>query len=258
MICDFDLLPIFKTHYSLGKSILTLEKSGSSTETGPDSIVDIAEKNNLTSVYLVEDNISSLFVANQNLASDKIALNYGVRLTICSDLLEKSEESLKSESKIIVFAKTAFGQKLLIKIWDIASINGFYYTPRIDCKSLKSCWDDEHLLLCIPFYDSYIYNNLLTTKICLPDFSFANPIYFLEKNELPFEHLVTDKILSLGDINTINVQSIFYKTYEDFKAYQAFRCISNRSSIEKPNFDHMCSNTFCFESWCDKTEREMI
>lgn len=253
-----DCVPIFKTCYSLGKSILTLEKAGESIGTGPDSVVDIVLQNELTSVFLVEDNMSSLFTANQNLASPTVSLNFGLRLSICPDVNEKNDYSIAAESKIVIFAKTPLGRKLLIKIWDIAANQGFYYVPRIDSKSLRQIWDEEHLQLCIPFYDSHIYNNLLTTRICVPDLGFAKLIYFIEDNGLPFDYLIKNKIESLDYVQTLNVQSIFYKKRSDFNAYQTFKCINNRSSLEMPRFDHMCSDSFCFESWCEKTEREMV
>ena len=42
-----EVLPLFKSQYSLGRSILTLEKSEDVEDNGPDSIVDIAQKNDM-------------------------------------------------------------------------------------------------------------------------------------------------------------------------------------------------------------------
>ena len=44
-----NIIPLFKSQYSIGKSILTLEKAESSQDDGPDSIIDICLKNNLKS-----------------------------------------------------------------------------------------------------------------------------------------------------------------------------------------------------------------
>ena len=41
------ILPLFKSHYSIGKSILTLDKAGSSSKEGSSSIVDIVKENKL-------------------------------------------------------------------------------------------------------------------------------------------------------------------------------------------------------------------
>jgi len=48
------ILPLFKSHYSIGKSILTLDKAGSSSKEGSSSIVDIVKENKLDQVFLVE------------------------------------------------------------------------------------------------------------------------------------------------------------------------------------------------------------
>ena len=40
----------FKSHYSIGKSILTLEEEGSSVEDGPQSIIDLCKKHDMGGV----------------------------------------------------------------------------------------------------------------------------------------------------------------------------------------------------------------
>ena len=40
-----EVVPLFKSHYSLGRSILTLEKAGETAENYPDSIIDIVKNN---------------------------------------------------------------------------------------------------------------------------------------------------------------------------------------------------------------------
>jgi len=53
------ILPLFKSHYSIGKSILTLDKAGTSSKEGSSSIVDIAKDNKLEQIFLVEDEFFS-------------------------------------------------------------------------------------------------------------------------------------------------------------------------------------------------------
>jgi hypothetical protein len=50
----------------------------------------------------------------------------------------------------------------------------------------------------------------------------------------------------------IKSKTIYYKSKEDFGAYLTHRCISKRTSLEKPNFDGMCSNEFSYESYKEK------
>jgi DNA polymerase-3 subunit alpha len=250
----YSAAPLFKSHYSLGKSILTLAKAGSSEADEPSSIIDIAKKLDLDNLYLVDDSISGFLEAYKSCEDAKLNLRFGLRLTVCDDIDNKTAESRDKEHKVVVFITNTDGYYDLIKISTLASIDGFYYYPRIDCKSLKKLWNENNLSLCIPFYDSYVFKNNLTYSICVPDLSFCNPTYFVEDNNLPFdeilkskiEEIVTDKLLS------VKTQSIYYENKEDFLAYLTFRCISERTTLNKPNLNHCSSKEFCDESFKKK------
>ena len=60
-----------------------------------------------------------------------------------------------------------------------------------------------------------------------------------------------------GDPNENNQNywmfSYDFKDEKDFKSYLTFRCINNRTTLDKPNFEHMCSDKFSFESWKNGT-----
>ena len=240
-------IPLFKSHFSFGRSILTLENKEENTDNFADSIFPLLKKADLKELYLADDHFSGFLQANKNCADLKIKLNYGLRLTVCDDNQEKNEESLITNSKVIVFAKNLRGYKRLVKLYTNASVNSFYYEPRTDWKRLKKIWSDNDLLMTFPFYDSYVFNNLLTNKVCCPDL-FTEAFYFEEDNDLPFDHLVSDRLRSLN-VNILKSKSIYYSTKKDFPAYLTFRCINKRTSLSKPNIDHMSSDEFCFESW---------
>ena len=254
-----EALPLFKSHYSLGRSILTLEKPEDALPNGPDSIVDIAEKNDLKEVTLIEDSITGFLQAYKNLSEKNVKLIFGLRMTVCSDLEEKSEGSINGSCKYVILSKNTRGYERLIKISSHAAKKGFYYEPRTDFKSLERNWDNNDLVLAVPFYDSFLYYNTLTTRICLPQFGFTNPVFLEESNSLPFDELIRSSIaIFTKDSNlhpTIKAQSIFYHSKKDFKSYLTFRCINNRSNLEKPQLDHMGSNEFCLESWKEKNEK---
>ena len=80
--------------------------------------------------------------------------------------------------------------------------------------------------------------------------------YFIEDNNLPFDHLLKQAVLEFTNDGTdypiVESQSIYYNNREDFKAYLTFRCINKRTTLNKPNLEHMCSDTFCFENWKEK------
>mgnify|MGYP000859660508 CR=1 FL=1 len=243
MLC----LPLFKSHFSFGRSILTLENKEENTDNFPDSIFPLLNQAQLKELFLVEDHFSGFLQANKNCADLDIKLNYGLRFTVCDDFKNKNEDSLNSNSKVIVFAKNLKGYKRLVKLYTHASTEGFYYEPRTDWRVLQKIWSDKDLLMAFPFYDSYVFNNLLTNKICQPDL-FTDHFYFHEDNDLPFDDIVSNKLNSM-DVNLINAKSIYYAKKNDFPAYLTFRCMSKRTTLSKPNFEHMSSDEFCFESW---------
>jgi DNA polymerase-3 subunit alpha len=243
------MIPLFKSHYSLGRSILTLEDKDKMDDY-PDSIIQICKQNKMKELYLVEDNMSSFLEAYSNCRKNNIKLNYGLRISVTESMSDKSEESKTKSSKIILFFKNKEGYQRLTKLYSIASKEGFYYEPRLDYETISKNWTDD-LILCIPFYDSFIFNNTLKNSLCIPQFDFTKPIFFIEDNDLPFDSLVKQRALSFAEKNDLKIykaQSIFYNSREDFKAYLTFRCINNRSILNKPNLDHMSSNEFCFES----------
>ena len=243
------MIPLFKSHYSLGRSILTLEDKDEKDDY-PDSIIQICKENKMKELYLVEDNMSSFLEAYSNCRKNNIKLNYGLRISVTESMSDKSEESKAKSSKIILFFKNKKGYQQLTKLYSIAAKEGFYYEPRLDYETISKNWTDD-LILCIPFYDSFIFNNTLKNSLCIPQFDFTKPIFFIEDNDLPFDLLVKQKALSFAEKNGLKIykaQSVFYKERKDFKAYLTFRCINNRSVLNKPNLDHMSSNEFCFES----------
>tara|TARA_R100000458_G_C8232943_1_gene214101 strand:+ start:160 stop:924 length:765 start_codon:yes stop_codon:yes gene_type:complete len=248
-----ETIPIFKSHYSLGRSILTLKlpKPKEDAESS-DSIFDICEDMGAKEAYLVDDNMAGFLEAFTNAESLNIKLIFGLRLTFCLNHADKSEEGRQNSYKNIIFAKNAKGYKQLIKIYTFAAQEGFYYEPRIDFASLKPLWSKD-LLLAVPFYDSFLYNNKYTQSQCVPDFSFTDPVFFLEDNDTLLDRDMQERVIDFcGEkYNAIKTKSIYYKERKDFAAYLTFRCINGRTTIEKPNFDGMCSSEFCYESYLD-------
>lgn len=245
------VLPLFKSHYSIGRSVLTLEKPEDAEANGPASIIDICKKNRLKELFLVEDSMGGFLQGYINSAEAGINFRFGLRLTICDDMLQKNEDSILRSSKYIIFANNRDGYQRLIKINTKASQDGFYYVPRIDFKTLRTLWNDKDLSLCVPFYDSFLHKNALHSHLCVPEFNFTNPIFFVEDNDLYIDQILSkhvEKHCKEG-CESVKVKSIFYEERKDFKPYLTFRCINNRSSLDKPQLDHMSSPEFCFESW---------
>lgn len=182
-----------------------------------------------------------------------IKTNFGLRISLCDDFEEKNEASKRCESKFIIFLKDSSGYESLSKIFSFAAKDGFYYIPRIDFKNLEALWSDG-LILGIPFYDSYLFNNFFKMSSCVPKKLWTKPVFFWEENGLPFDKIfkkVLEKHISKNfpEAQLMRSKSIFYNKKEDFLAYLAMRCIGKKSELQKPNLDHLCSDEFCLESF---------
>ena len=253
----YKVFPLFKSHFSLGRSILTLEKPTGKENSYPISIFDLLILNKLNTLVLVEDNISGLLQASKEADECKIKLVFGLRLDVCESMSQKDEPSLIRRAKYIIFARSSEGYKSLIKIWSTAAQQGFYYSPNIDFKTLRQLWN-ESLSLVVPFYDSFLYLNSFCSHVHVPELDPFKPVTFLtEANGLPFddplEQRVKEYCLTNGH-NVLPAQSIFYKSLDDYLAYVTFRCLHNRGTsqkctLEKPELDHMNSDEFNFDKW---------
>jgi DNA polymerase-3 subunit alpha len=253
-----EILPLFKSHYSLGKSILTLEKprDKGSKLSCPDSVFEILEENGMSKFILVDDNPSGYLQASVNAKKLKKELYFGIRFTYVENAAIKDDANREAESRIVIFLKNKNGYKQLIKIWSEAANKGFYYYPRVDDSILASV-DTSDLALLVPFYDSYLYRNNFECKFCTPGFFkyFKSFSFGLEDNELPFDETLRSLVKKAANdfsAETVETKSIFYKNREDFLTYLTFRCIDKRATLSKPNLDHMCSEEFCFEAWKEK------
>lgn len=245
------MVALFKSHFSLGKSILTLDDPKKTSEGGPDSIFKIAVDNGLKQIVLVEDTLIGFFEAYKRAKELNIQLVFGLRLSMRNSNLE---EDISSEHKIIIFAKNDSGCKLLNKIYSKAfcEFDGF-----LDYKSLKNLWNEDSLKMAIPFYDSFIYVNAFNFGNAIPDLSFTKPTYFVERNNLALDGLLENKVLKMSGGWTDNVEfvkSIYYKSKKDAQALMTYKILCNRSfgknrTLEKPELPHFCSNEFCFDSW---------
>jgi DNA polymerase III alpha subunit len=248
----YNVLPLFKSHYSRGKSIFNLEeakdKKGKPVE---NSLFHVCQSNDLDTLVLVEDDISGLLQASENAKKGGVKLVFGLRLWITDDATEKHDGVFTKQTKYIIIAKKKSDYPNLIKIWNYAAKDGFYYEPRLDFKTLRKNWSDT-LSLFVPFYDSFLHLNSFNSHTHVPQYDFTKPTFLVESNNLPFDDYLASKVEKYAKQNnhpTLPAQSIFYKTSDDFIAYLANRCLHNRTTIEKPELDHMGSDEFNFEKW---------
>lgn len=235
------MLPVYKSTYSIGKSILTIDK-----------IIELSKLDLAKNLILVEDSLTGFVKAHNSCKDEGLQLIFGLRINCCNDI--NDEDSLQdSDHKIIIFAKNDEGCKLLNKISSFSNLEGKGF---VDFNYLNKVWDDTKLDLVIPFYDSFIHQNQLYLKNCIPNFKDIKPIFWIEKNNLPFDPLITKATLEYlkGKYESTLVKSIFYEKKEDIEALQTYKIICGRkfgraATLSMPNLDHFGSDEFCFESY---------
>lgn len=251
---QFKVTPLFKTAFSVTRSILNSEAEGKSKPDRSPSIVDIAKREGIKHLFAVENQIGGYLQAKTNLEKIGVGYSLGWILNVVSDL---SDETGESSHKVVIFNKNDDGWKDLINIHNLASTKlNAKSGPRITGEILQENWTDN-LLLAIPMYDSYLFNNLLTTKKCLLNIGKIKPVYFSESNDLPFDHIINDKLESLKQsegIDILKTKSIYYENREDFDAYLTLRLLNRRTygsnnTLQEPNLEYMNSKEFCVEAW---------
>ena len=235
------MLAVYKSTFSLGKSILTIDK-----------IVELCKSDSAKNLVLVEDSMTGFVKAHNVCKDEDLQLIFGLRIVCCNDISDETK-SEESDHKIIIFAKNDEGCKLLNQICSFSKLQG---KGKVDFKYLNKIWDSKKLELVIPFYDSFIHQNQLYLKNCVPNFKDIKPIFWIEKNDLPFDDIIYKAILDYTKdrYESHLVKSILYEKKEDVEALQTYKIICGRkfgrtSSLSKPNLDHFGSDEFCFESY---------
>jgi len=232
------MTPLFKSQFSIGKSILTAEK-----------ILDIAKINQLERVVLLEDNFYGFRVFNKLFQEEDMPFVFGLKISVINTGGDYGEKP----SKLALFAKNNDGIRDLKRMSSTASLNSQNSLVLSDYTKE----DFENLEVCVPFYDSYIFNNLFYFGLSHIDIDHLDPIYFIEDNNHPFDFQIKSVIKSL-DVKTHNVKTILHHNKEEFAALQMYKASCNRSggkspTFQNPNLNHFCSDEFCWESYKDAT-----
>lgn len=262
------ILPVFTSAYSLGgRSLLTLNEPGKAKPGAALSVFDLAKEANLDEIVLCEDRIDGFVPAYKTATKLDKKLIYGIRFTVVPDMSDKTIDSRRSESKVIVLIKGGYekGYNRLVSLWNRAwgheghisyRLAGEDYSyGRLDWNLLKRFWDDEALTLALPFYGSFIERNTMTFAQLTPDLPTANPLVFRELDSgLPFEPLVGAAVeryvTAQGwQSNVVPTKTVLYRGAEDAKAYVTFRAINAGGTFDEPRVSHLHSDRFSLESY---------
>ena len=255
---DLSILPIFRTSLGIGTSLLTLDPPGKAKPGNPLSVFDLSQSAGLKEVTILDERIDGYLSAYKVADKLGVQLNYGLKLTVCADVGDKTPESRLTESRIILLFRNSQAYHDSIKIWNRAwghagSFNrrGATY-GRTDWKTLKWLWT-ENLDLGLPFFSSFIARNTLSFARIVPQLPTENVWIFRElDSRLPFAPLIDSAIdRYTGGITDMILPSktILYARAEDFKAYVLFRAIHNRKAFDSPDEDHLASDRFSFSAW---------
>ena len=240
------IIPLFKSNYSIGSSILTLNNPDSDTyPNGPKSIFSILKENKLNTLYLLENNFNSFYKSLKYCESNDINLRYGLNFLY-------SENSTDS-CKLSIFIKNKKGYSDLIKLNSEFNDTGF-----LSKENLNSLFTDN-LIMSIPHYDSFIFKNTFTFSVFSDFLLKFDPVFFYEENDLPFDQIIKNNIhdLTEGKFEIQKSKTILYFKRNDLQSFLTYKCICNRSykerSLSNPNFPHFSSAEFCWESFLEQT-----
>jgi DNA polymerase III alpha subunit len=255
-----NIIPIFYDHSS-GRSILRFADSEdkNNLEAGPTNILKLAKKHNLKKIYFVSDCFHTFVETFKLCKKAGVQLVFGLEITMCPAIKEKSDESVKNHHKIIVFGKNSQSYKDLIKLYSSYKTNpeAKYYVYRCDDEILKTHWTDN-LVLALPFFSSAIARNtLIYGANIIPNYP-VDPVIMREMGSNHIHegiiNFVLDKYNKNQKLEEIKTKTIYYENRKDSKPWIIFRSIYEKTDFSSPGLDFCCSDEFCFESYLELTK----
>lgn len=262
------IVPIFRSHYSLDStSLLTLEPPGSAKPGSPISIFDLAKEDpSLKTITVVDTRIDGFISAYKAAAKLGITLCYGIKLTVCADRADRALDSRRTESKVIILLTGGGEQpyKDLVRIWNrswgpeghvtfrFAGEDHSY--GRADWAMLREYWT-ENLTLALPYTSSFVARNALGFNRVTPDLPVSPYILREIDSGLPFSPSIDaalDRFVAATPelaARVVPTKTVCYNKRADFKAYQVLRAIMEGGTFEDPKVRHLCSDSWCWESY---------
>lgn len=230
---------LFKTHASIGKSLLKNS-----------DLLDLQESQNLKKLVVVEDSFYGFRELNSKLLERNVDLIFGIRLPVVQNITDERP------SKLVFFAKNNDGVRQIKKL----------YTKTYCSDTQNLCLNDLTLAeysdtrVAVPFYDSFIYQNIFHFGLCGVDLERFDHFFFEERNAHPFDFMISAQLRKIAAPEKIvKAKSIYYKNREDVEAFQFYKATTSRSggkppSYGNPQLEHFCSAEFCIESYLENKD----
>ncbi len=256
------MIPLLKTDFSIGRSIIQLSRISDGTPNKPDqpdTVRDMAEEFSWKKIYLCENNLGGFVPAYKEAKKVKAQLCFGWIVSIVEDASKKEDQP---SSKVTIWVKSEAGWKSLVKIATKAQVaHSFNGQTRTDWKTLQEHWTDE-LVLGIPFYDSFLHVNSCSKNAVVPDFGSIRPYIFVENNDVFFDGMLREKALEFAKaygFPVVEAKTCYYKNRADLIFFQARKLMDRKTfgggTVEEPNMEYFASNEFCVESYLENKDK---
>lgn len=267
------ILPVFRSHYSQSLSLLTLAEPGKAKPGNPISVFDLVQEGGLKDVVISDTRIDGFIEAYKTASKLGLRLCYGIQLVCCADCADRSMESRRTESRVIVFirggsineASLPQGYSDLLRIWSRAWGREGHVTfrfggeehayGRTDWKTLKALWT-PNLVLALPYVGSFIARNTLSFNRLTADLPVTPWLMKERMSGLPYASIL-DEAIDLYATQTgapvMSTKTICYKDRAAFEPYVTLRALGAGGTWEDPNVDHLCSDTWCWEVYRELT-----
>jgi len=251
-------IPIFSSYYSIGRSILTLNKPSKEEIPNTVSIFDIAKLHNLSEVIIADDTMGGFYQAYKISKDLNIKLIWGIFINVINSL--KDFDKLSS-SQVILWLKNSDGYEDINKILHFSNTDGYkkdlnakgeeltYGYPYIDWTVLNEMFT-SNLLCSVPFYSGMIAHNTFNfDHFVNPIFDKIQPTFLLNSQGLPFDPILRNNTVNYCKSNnyeTVEAKHVYYYEPKHSKSLLTMRAILNRGSYERPEVSHFSSNQFSF------------
>jgi len=219
------------TEYSLLDGATRIDKLFKTCkEKGMDTVAITDHGNMYGTLYFAEE-------------AKKAGIKYiiGCEMYLCDEYLDKSGK--QSYDHLVLLCKNKKGYKNLIKLDSIAYVDGFYYKPRIDYKTLKQYSEG---LVCL----SGCLAGRVAKKLLENDYEGAKKValmlkdtyqddFYLEIQDhgIPEQKKINPLLIKLSkelDIPLVATNDVHYLEQEDAELQDVVMCISMKKTIDDP------------------------